>query len=232
MASQRLPLHAVSVGLLLALVACRTPKPAPAPPPALKVEKKPAPKPPRKRPPKATRPTSTPVPKPAPVPLDLSFLGSKTACALVLGGATLTEEEGIEVDLAQLNGAVTGAVFERLAAQGYAVEPLVVFTREAGDRSRTVTIELTRRRCNKLVQISHFLQDPTFGFLVTMLQPATDQYDPSRELWRFHWQPMAYTRRYAYRFTEDAAFELDPEEVADVIAGELAESGILARKGR
>lgn len=231
MAFRRLLLHTLPVASLLALGACRTPapKPVPEPPPAPKVEKPPAPRPPKKRRQKAKRPPSTPVPKPTPAPLDLSFLGSEKACALVLGGATLTEEEGVEVDLAQLNGAVTGAVFERLAAQGYAVEPLVVFTRDSGDRKQTVAIELAKRRCNKVVQVSHYLQDPTFGFLVTMIQPATDQFDPSQDLWRFHWDPMPFTRRYAYRYTEDAVFELDPEEVAQEIAFDLAESGLLAR---
>jgi hypothetical protein len=192
---------------------------------------KPRPRP-KRPPPRPTRSPAlalTPAPKPVGAPLDLSFLGSSTACAILLGGATITEEEGIEVDLAQANGALTGAVHERLRRQGYKVEPLVVFTRESGERARTVAVELTRHRCNKLVQISHFLQDPSFGFLVTMFRPQTDAFDPSRELWRFHLEPMPYTRRYAYRYSEDAIFTLDLEEVADEIARELSEGGMLAR---
>lgn len=239
-------LRTLSVGLCLALAvaSCRTPDAAPTPPPAPApgplpepelapppAEKKPPP--PRrkqKRRPKQKRPATSPVPKPSPAPLDLSFLTSKTACTLVLGGATVTEEEGVEVDLAQANGAVTGAVYDRLARQGFRVEPLIVFTRGSGDRSRTVATELTKRRCSKIVQVSHFLQDPTFGFLVTVLEPVTDQFDPSRDVWRFHWKPLPYTSRYAFRYTEDAVFELDLEEVADAIARDLAASGMIARK--
>jgi len=250
MPRHRVPQRALPICLLLAIAACRTPH-APAAAPVLvatpnpadadaplagaarrpKAEKKPKPVPRPKKPrrPKAKRPPPTPVPKAAAAPLDLSFLTSKTACALVFGGATLTEEEGVEVDLAQLNGAVTGAVYERLGALGYVVEPLVVFTRDSGDRKQTVAIELAKRRCNRVVQVSHYLQGPTFGFLVTMIQPATDQFDPSQDLWRFHWDPMPFTRRYAYRYTEDALFELDPEDVAQEIAFDLAESGLLAR---
>lgn len=241
--------------VLLAVAACRTPAPPPAPAQVLVATPNPldadaprpgaavAPKPERKRPPrpkpkrkpkpkrreKAKRPAPTPVPKPSPAPLDLSFLASETACALVFGGATITEEEGVEVDLAQLNGAVTGALYERLAALGHVVEPLVVFTRDSGERKQVVAIELAKRRCNRVVQVSHYLQGPTFGFLVTVIQPATDQFDPSQDLWRFHWEPLPFTRRYAYRYTEDAVFEIDPEDVAQEIAYDLSESELLAR---
>ncbi|HYD41326.1 MAG TPA: hypothetical protein VEB43_10905 [Anaeromyxobacter sp.] len=216
------------------LVATPNPEDADAPRPgaAPRAEKKRPPKPkPKKvqRRPKAKRPPPTPVPKPTAAPLDLSFLASKTACALVFGGATVTEEEGVEVDLAQLNGAVTGAVYERLAALGHVVEPLVVFTRDSSDRKQVVAIELAKRRCNRVVQVSHYLQGPTFGFLVTVIQPATDQFDPSQDVWRFHWDPLPFTRRYAYRYTEDAVFELDPEDVAQEIAYDLSESELLAR---
>lgn len=251
MPSRRGPQRTLLICLVLAVTAaCRTPARHPVSPQVLVATPNPedadaprpgaAPRTEKKRPPKvkpkkvqrrpkAKRPPPTPVPKPTPAPLDLSFLTSKTSCALVFGGATLEEEEGVEVDLAQLNGAVTGAVYERLEALGYVVEPLIVFTRDSGDRKQVVAIELAKRRCNKVVQVSHYLQGPTFGFLVTMIQPATDQFDPSQDLWRFHWDPLPFTRRYAYRYTEDAVFELDPEEVAQEIAFDLGESGLLVR---
>lgn len=229
-----LPLRALPIGLCLALAAaCRTPAPARAPAPEPPAAQKPPPRPP-KRPPqklakKRPKPVLTPIPKATPAPLDLSFLGSPSACTIILGGATLTAEEGIEIDFAQANGVLAATVADRLAQAGFAVEPLVVFTRDPADRSRTVAVEATRRRCNKMVQVSHFLHDPSYGFLVNMLTPQTDAFDPSRDLWRFHWVPMPYTRRYAYRFTEDAIFSLDLEEVADEIARELAASGLLGR---
>lgn len=253
MLRRRVSQGALPICLLLAIVACRTsprppvaavpavviavPNPADADAPvpgaarAPRAEKKPkaVPRPKKPRRPKAKRPPPTPVPKPTPNPLDLSFLTSRSACALVFGGATVTEEEGVEVDLAQLNGAVTGALYQRLAALGHVVEPLIVFTRDSSDRKQVVAIELAKRRCNRVVQVSHYLQGPTFGFLVTVIQPATDQFDPSQDLWKFHWEPLPFTRRYAYRYTDDAVFELDPEDVAQEIAYDLAESELLPR---
>jgi hypothetical protein len=208
-------------------------KPAPAPPAKNKRKTAAAKKKAPARKVATKRPALAPPVKPPSVEgMDLSFLGSKRACALVLGGGTLADAEQDEnaVDLLQVNGNVTSALSDRLAAQGYRVEKSVLFMRDAGERSRTAAVELVRRKCASLVQVGHFLTDQAFGFEVKVLRPVSEASATPQDQWRFHWEVLPFTKRYAYRYTDAAIRAVPVKDLAAEMARDLAQSGLMPKR--
>jgi hypothetical protein len=159
------------------------------------------------------------------------YITSPASCALVLGGGGTVFPEGpVAQAWRKIDGLVAGAATAELDRLGYRVELAMSDATTGAGRGRAAAAELARRRCNRVVQLSHFVEGEPgamrFGYAVSVLVPdaARARRVEGGLSYPFD-QP--YARRYAWDLTSEAMDRLVPAEVGRQAAADLDQARVL-----
>ena len=153
------------------------------------------------------------------------YVTSPASCALVLGGGgTVFPDERVAQAWRKIDGIVTDAATAELSRLGYKVEQVMSDAGTGAERGRAAAVELARRQCNRVVQLSHFVEGEPgaqkFGFAVSVLVPDATK---ARRVEGGIAYPFdqTYARRYAYDLTSEMMDRLVPAEVGRQVAADL-----------
>jgi hypothetical protein len=163
-----------------------------------------------------------------------AYLSSPGSCALVLGGGgTVFPDERVNQSWLKIDTVVTDAVTSELRAFGYHVEEVVSDLRTAEARLELVAREMAARKCNRLVQVSHFVESsasaPKFGFAASVLVPdlAGAERSGGGTVARLKGE---FDKRYSYDLTSEVMRTLSMSDVGRTIAREIDKSGVVKNR--
>lgn len=160
-----------------------------------------------------------------------AYVTSADSCALVLGGGgTVFPDERVAQAWRKIDGLVTDAATAELSRLGYKVEQLMTDASTGAERGRVAAAELARRQCNRVIQLSHFVEGEPgaqkFGFAVSVLVPDAAKARRVEGGLSYPFE-QSYARRYAYDLTSEMMDRLVPAEVGRQAAGDLDRAGVL-----
>jgi hypothetical protein len=166
----------------------------------------------------------------SPIP---EYLSDPSACALVVGGGGMISDlESANEFLFKSNSDVTTALYDGLGMSGFRVEKFIERPSRSGDRVARIVAELQRRRCGRIVQVTHVVEGPEsdrqLGFDVTVLVLDTEK---SRQATggRLYTVKGLFQKRYIYPLKD--LQNLTAVDVANQIGPDLADTGLLPLKG-
>jgi hypothetical protein len=159
------------------------------------------------------------------------YVTSPASCALLLGGGgTVFPDERVAQAWRRIDGIAADAATAELARLGYAVEQLMSEATTGAERGRVAAAALARHRCNRVVQLSHFVEGEPgaqrFGFAVSVLVPEASKARRVEGGLSYPFE-QTYSRRYAYDLTSEMMDRLVPAEVGRQVAADLDQARVL-----
>lgn len=163
-----------------------------------------------------------------------AYVSSPESCALVLGGGgTVFPDDRINQNWLKIDTVVADAVTSELRALGYHVEEVVSDLRTADARLELFAREMATRKCNRLVQVSHFVEPsataPKFGFAASVLVPdlAGAERSGGGTVAQLKGE---FDKRYSYDLTSEVMQTLSMSDVGRTIAREIDRSGVVKNR--
>jgi hypothetical protein len=157
--------------------------------------------------------------QPAPITAD-------NACSILMGGGGAvfaSDDQNNKWFL--INRAVSQAVADSLQGMGYRIEPLIVDIRDNAQRMKMLGAEVTREKCNRIIQIAHGLSGESkttpgmaanFDFDVSVLGVT-----PDGKLTGIS------QKTYSYPLTKQVMETLSMSEVGKTIAADIDKAHVI-----
>jgi hypothetical protein len=154
------------------------------------------------------------------------------ACTLVLGGGgTVFDDEEVNAAFREFDDAVTETLYSFFFVNQYPVKKLFSTTRDPEERVRAALAEMSKHRCGRMVQLSHFLKVAgirrTIGYEVSILVPVAET-SATETGGQTYVLKSVFERRFEYPFIEKELAEM-PTMIANLIGRALARSEPMER---
>ena len=125
-------------------------------------------------------PSSTAVAAPPATQQVPSYVTAAKGCAVVVGGSVgnTFSDPKVAGFWHEVNTQISGLLYDSLVLDKYKVVRLTVAVAQSADNERLVLEALARNRCNRLIQLSHTIDEDTsgryfqFNVLMVHLEPS------------------------------------------------------------
>lgn len=176
----------------------------------------------------------SPAPPPAPTP---AYLTAPTGCAVLAGGSIGSQFSDPQVTATwdRVNAAITTELHDRLVAQRLPVIKYLVPTQRPGPGEGLVDglvmEQLAMNRCNRLLQVSHQVDEDAggryFRFDVTLMRLEPNRGDAVRAGSISVRTVGEFSKAYRYPRTQEALDSFYTGDFADRVLSDLNASGAL-----
>ncbi len=163
-----------------------------------------------------------------------AYLSAPTGCAVLAGGSIGSQFSDGQVTATwdKINAAITTELHDRLIEQRYKVVKTLVPTVRNGKVEDLVMASLAENRCNRLLQVSHQVNEDASGryfrFDVTLLRVVPQQ-DAAATAGNLTVRTIGeYRREYRYARTQQNLDNFYTGTFAETVLADLARSGTLA----